>query len=75
MLSGLERALAVKEAIHSSAMEHPAACRCDVCKAAAGDTDALARVWVAVDEAPMRSPTSAPATGESTHRGDHDEQA
>jgi hypothetical protein len=45
------RGLFIKEAISSVAIEHAASCQCDVCKAADGDIDALARVWVAIDDA------------------------
>lgn len=41
----------IQEAIHSVAIEHADDCQCDICKAANGDQDALARVWVAVADA------------------------
>lgn len=43
--------LLLREAIHSCAIEHPASCECDICKAADGDIDAFARVWVEVQDA------------------------
>lgn len=42
--------LMLREAIASCALEHPRGCGCDTCLAAAGDTDAFARVWVAVQD-------------------------
>jgi transcriptional regulatory protein LevR len=34
----------IYEAIHSVAMEHPQACTCKVCRAAHGDSEAMAEV-------------------------------
>lgn len=39
----------LKEAIHSTAMEHAGACDCTVCRAAAGDQDALGEIYMAAD--------------------------
>lgn len=37
-------------ALASVALSHPEDCLCDVCKAASGDEDAFARLWIASKE-------------------------
>lgn len=41
------RALIIKEAISSVAMEHPNKCNCTVCRAASGDKEAFAEILLA----------------------------
>ena len=53
-LAGIARALLVREAVASTAMEHPQDCACPVCRAARGDVDAFAQIMVMVDEATER---------------------
>lgn len=47
---GIFRGLLIREAIASTAMEHPGGCGCDICRAAAGDGDAFGRVLVQVND-------------------------
>jgi len=40
----------LEEAVHSVAMEHKPDCTCTTCKAAQGDSDALATIYRAMQE-------------------------
>ena len=50
MVDGIGRLFMVKEAVNSVAIEHQNDCDCLTCKAANGDSDALAEIYRQVDQ-------------------------
>lgn len=51
VMASFLRLMQMREAIASVSLSHPESCVCDVCKAAQGDDDALARVLAGVCDA------------------------
>jgi hypothetical protein len=47
---GVRRVLVAREAVSSVALSHPDDCDCVACKASAGDSDALARILVMLED-------------------------
>ena len=50
----ITRLLMLRESVSSVALSHPESCRCDVCRAAHGDEDAMARVLGALADGMSR---------------------